>query len=77
VRFPGNDCVRQRADGSLKFLVRDGVIARFQGGFAPCEGGFALGYGSLAPLHFALGDVIWRLRQRDATNEKNDGDNCL
>ena len=40
--FPGNDRVWQIADGSFKFLVRDGVILRSDGRFAPGERGFAL-----------------------------------
>jgi hypothetical protein len=70
VCFPGDDRVGQIGDGSLKFLVRDGVISRFQGGFASRKGGFAVRYASLTPLHFALGDVIGVLCKRAAAKDE-------
>jgi hypothetical protein len=72
VRSPGNDRVGQIGDGSFKFLVRDGVIPRPQGGFAPGKRGFALWYGSLTPLHFAVGNVFGVLRERGSASEQTD-----
>ena len=63
MRSPGDDCVGQIGDGRFKFLVRDSVILRSQGGFAPRKRGFALWYGSLTPLHFAVGNVFGVLRE--------------
>src|SRR5262245_48158581 len=58
VPFPGDDRVRQIADGGLKLLVRDSVILRYDGGLAPSERGFAFRYASLSPLHFAVGNAV-------------------
>ncbi len=63
MRAPGDDCVRQIADGSLKFLVRDGVIPRSQGGLTARQRGFARRYGGLTPLHFAVSDAVHVLRE--------------
>ncbi|HXO93333.1 MAG TPA: hypothetical protein VN825_04315, partial [Candidatus Acidoferrum sp.] len=64
MRFSRNDCVRQIADGSFKFLVRDAVILRFHGGLAARQRGFAVRYGSLTPLNLAVGNVVGVLRKR-------------
>ncbi len=58
MRSPRDDCVGQIGNGSFKFLVRDGVILRTQGGLAPGKRGFARRYGSLPPLHFELGNAV-------------------
>ena len=70
MRSPGDDCVGQIANGSLKFLVRDSVILRTHGGLAPGKRGFARRYGSLSPLHFAVGNVVGVLRERGGGEEK-------
>src|SRR5439155_9125986 len=57
-------------------FVRKSVVFRFHRGLAAFQGGFALWYASLTPLHFALGDVIRRLRKarRANTSEANQGE---
>ena len=64
MRSPGDDCIGQVADGSFKFLVRDGVIFRSHRGLAPRQRGFAFRYASLTPLHFAVGNAVGVLRKR-------------
>ena len=70
VRSPGDDCVGQIANGSFKFLVRDGVILRTHGGLAPAKRGFARRYASLSPLHFAIGNAVGVLRERGGAGEE-------
>src|SRR5439155_20766826 len=50
---------------------RERVILRCHRGFAARESGFALRYGSLTPLHFALRHVVRsRLRKRRRATER-------
>src|SRR5262249_23877102 len=79
VRFPGNDRVRQIADGGLTFLVRRGVILRSDSGLAPGERGLACRYASLSPLHFAVSNAIGILRkggQCDGEERRPQGGSC-
>jgi hypothetical protein len=77
VRSPGDHCVRQISDGGLKFLVRDSVIPRSQGGLAARKRGFACRYGSLTPLHFAIGNTVGVLCKCCGAKQKDGKDNCL
>src|SRR5882724_2871311 len=63
VRSPGNHGVRQIGYGRLKFLERDGVIPRPQGGFATGKRGFSCRYSRLTSLHFAVGNALGVLRE--------------
>ena len=55
----------------------DGVIFRLHGGLAPRERGFALWYGALAALNFALSDRLTALRKAGrAKNQHARGDEC-
>ena len=63
VRTSGNHGIRQIGDSCFKFLVRDRVVSRMQGRFAPGKRGFAGRYRGLTALHFAFGDVVRILRE--------------
>src|SRR4029453_2436151 len=77
VRFSRDHGVRQIPDRRLKFLVGKRNIFGLHGGLAPHQGRFALRYGTLAPLNFPFGDVIWilgearRAKERDKHPDEN------
>jgi hypothetical protein len=72
VRSAGHDCVGQIANGSLKFLVRHGVILRIHSGLATGKRGLPCRYRSLSPVHFAIGDAFAVLREGGGAKEKHE-----
>ena len=59
----GDNRIGQTRHGCFEFFVRERVIFHFHGGLTARQRSFALWYGSLAPLHFALRDAVRGLRE--------------